>query len=119
MPRNLNTEDLINALVDMKINKKASTKTQLDFLMNELGFKQTWSYELIKKSREKIQEIYKSKVEHHLEQSKAHLEDMLEKAAKKGDLKLQLQIVQEINKLAGLYAAEKVDMTITEYKAKF
>ena len=46
---------------------------------------------------------------------------MLERSYQKGDYKLSYNIRQEINKLTGLYAAQKVDITsagepITEIK---
>ena len=48
-------EDIIMALVKMRVEKFATTKTMLEFLMNQIGYAQTYSYELIKisKSRER------------------------------------------------------------------
>lgn len=119
MPKNIKTEDIINGLVRMKLEKNASNKTLLDFLMKDLGYSQPYSYTLLQKARKKIQEVYHQKMEEQFEISKGQLEEMLEKATTKKDFKLALQIIQEINKMCGVYAAEKVDMTVTEYKAKF
>lgn len=119
MAKNLKTEDIINGLIRMKIEKNASNKSMLEFLMKDLGYGQPYSYNLLQKARKKIQEIYAQNVETQFEISKAQLETMLEKATKNGEMKLALQILQEMNKLMGLYAAEKVDVSIIEYKAKF
>lgn len=111
MAKNLKTEEIIDALVRMRIDKNASNKTILDFLKNQLGYKQSYSYELLKEARKKIQEVYTRDIEEHFEEAKGQLEMMLEKATSRGEHKLALQIRQELNKLLGLYSAEKVDIT--------
>ena len=44
---------------------------------------------------------------------------MLEDCIKQKNVKLALEIRKEISKLTGLYAAQKIDVSIVEYKAKF
>jgi hypothetical protein len=105
----------------MKVEKGASNKTILDFLQNDLGYKQTYSYELLGLARKRIQEIWDKNAEAHLEEAKGQLEDMLESSIRQKNMKLALEIRKEINKLMGLYAAEKIDITsggkeITEIK---
>lgn len=121
MPKNLKTEEIIDALVKMRIEKNASNKTILDFLQKELKYKASYSYELLQLARKKIQEVYTRNIEEHFEEAKGQLEEMLERASKRGDYKLSLQIRQELNKLLGLYSPEKIDLTsggekITEIK---
>jgi len=121
MPKNLKTEEIIDALVKMRIEKNASNKTILDFLQKELKYKASYSYELLQLARKKIQEVYTRNIEEHFEEAKGQLEGMLERASKRGDYKLSLQIRQELNKLLGLYSPEKIDLTsggekITEIK---
>jgi thioesterase domain-containing protein len=121
MPKNLKTEEIIDALVKMRIEKNASNKTILDFLQKELKYKAAYSYELLQLARKKIQEVYTRNIEEHFEEAKGQLEEMLERASKRGDYKLSLQIRQELNKLLGLYSPEKIDLTsggekITEIK---
>jgi hypothetical protein len=121
MPKNLKTEEIIDALVKMRIEKNASNKTILDFLQKELKYKASYSYELLQLARNKIQEVYTRNIEEHFEEAKGQLEGMLERASKRGDYKLSLQIRQELNKLLGLYSPEKIDLTsggekITEIK---
>jgi activator of 2-hydroxyglutaryl-CoA dehydratase len=111
MPKNLKTEEIVDAIVKMRLEKNASNKTIMDFLKNELGYKQAYSYELLQSARKKIQEVYTRNIEEHFEEAKGQLEEMLEKATKRGDSRLMLQIRQELNKLLGLYSAEKIDIT--------
>ena len=121
MPKNLKTEEIIDAIVRMRLEKNASNKTILEFLKNKLGYGNSFSYELIRAARKKIQDVYTRDIEEHFEEAKGQLEEMLEKATKKNDMKMILQIIQELNKLMGLYSAEKIDITsggdkITEIK---
>ena len=102
----------------MKVENGATNKTMLDFLMNDMGYGQSYSYEVMREARKRIQEIWDKNAEGHLEESKAQLEEMHERAYSKKDYKLALQIRQELNKLMGLYSAEKIDITI-DCKAKF
>lgn len=111
MPKQIKTEDLINGVVKMKIENGASNKTILDFLQKDMGYGLTYSYEIIKKARVKIQQIWDKNAEAHLEEAKGQLEEMLEGALSDKNIKLALQIRQEINKLMGLYAAEKIEVS--------
>jgi len=112
------TDDIINSIVRMKVEKGASNKTILEFLQNDLGYKNSMAYDLLRDARKRIQLIWDKNYEAHLEESKGQLEEMLEKAFKDKNMKLALAIRQELNKMMGLYQAEKVDITL-EYKAKF
>ena len=115
-------EDIIDAIVKMRIEKGASTKTILkDFLMGQLKYKQAYSYELIQEARKEIVKLYSTKNEELANEALGQLESMLEDAIKAKNIKLALEVRKEISKLTGLYAAEKVDITsngkeITEIK---
>ena len=102
-------EDIINAIIVMRTEKMATTKTILDFLMNQIGYGQTYSYELIKESRDKIIEIYDSNNHSRVEEAMGQMEAMLEESHKRKDYKLSYNIRQELNKLQGLYAAQKIE----------
>jgi hypothetical protein len=114
-------EDIVNAIVKMRTEQMATTKTILDFLMTDIGYGQAYSYELIKESRIKIVELYDNDNSARVQEAIGQLETMLERSYQRGDYKLSYQIRQEISKLTGLYAASKVDITsngeaITEIK---
>jgi len=111
MPKQIKTEDLVNGVVKMKVENGASNKTILDFLMNDLGYGQSYAYEVMREARKKIQEIWDKNAEAHLEEAKAHLEELYENAIRRKDMKLALQVRQELNKLMGLYSPEKLDIT--------
>jgi hypothetical protein len=102
-------EDIINAIISMRTEKMATTKTILDFLMDDIGYGQTYSYQLIKESREKIIEIYDANNVSKVEEAMAQLETMLLRSYQKSDYKLSYNIRQELNKLQGLYAAQKIE----------
>lgn len=104
-------EDIINAIIKMRVEEMATTKTIIDFLMNDLHYGQTYAYELIKDSREKIKKLYDTNNIAVLEEALAHLEEMLEMAKREKNRKMQLEVRKEINKLLGLYAAEKVEVS--------
>jgi hypothetical protein len=121
MPKQVKTEDLINGIVKMRVENGASNKTILDFLQNDLGYGQSYAYEVIREARKRIQEIWDRNAEAHLEESKGQLEELYENAIRKKDMKLALQVRQELNKLMGLYSPDKLDITsngkeITEIK---
>ena len=115
-------EDIIDAIVKMRIEKGASTKTIIqEFLMGELGYKQSYSYDLLQEARVKIVSLYDTQNKQLANEALGHLESMYEDAIKSKNSKLALEIRKEISKLTGLYAAAKVDITsggeiITEIK---
>lgn len=115
-------EDIIDAIVKMRIEKGASTKTIIqEFLMGELGYKQSYSYDLLQEARVKIVSLYDTQNKQLANEALGHLESMYEDAIKSKNSKLALEIRKEISKLTGLYAASKVDITsggepITEIK---
>jgi hypothetical protein len=115
-------EDIIDAIIKMRIEKGASTKTILkEFLMGELKYKQSYSYELLQEARKAIVQLYSTKNEELANEALGQLESMYEDSIKQKNMKLALEIRKEISKLTGLYAAEKMDITsggkeITEIK---
>lgn len=111
MPKELKTVDLVNSIVKMKVEKGASNKTILDFLQNDLEYGQSYAYEILREARKKIQEIWDKNAEAHLEESKAQLEELYEDAIRNKNNKLALEVRKEMNRLMGLYAAEKIELS--------
>lgn len=113
-------EDIIDAIVKMRIEKGASSKTIIqEFLMNQLGYKISYSYVLYGEARQKIVELYNTQNSELANEALGQLESMLEDAVRQKNMKLALEIRKEMSKLTGLYSPEKIDVSITEYKAKF
>lgn len=111
MPKLVKTEDLINSIVKMKVEKGASNKTILEFLQDDLEYGQSYAYEILREARKRIQEIWDKNAEAHLEESKGQLEELYEEAIRTKNGKLALEIRKEMNKLMGLYAAEKIELS--------
>lgn len=101
-------EDIIMALVKMRVEKFATTKTMLDFLMNTIGYAQTYSYELIKISKQRINEIFKEEHEDSFHNAIARLEEIIETTKNE---KTKLEAQKEMNKLLGLHKPQRVDVT--------
>jgi len=105
-------EDVIDAVVKMRINEMASTRTIIkDYLQDQLGYGQTYAYELYKEARILIKEYYKSDNIASTEEAIGQLEQMAETAKGDKNYKLAFEIRKELNKIVGAYAADKVDIT--------
>jgi hypothetical protein len=101
-------EQIISALVKMRVEKFATTKTMLDFLMKEIGYAQTYAYEMIKISKTRINEIFKEEHEESFHNAIARLEEIIETTKNE---KTRLEAQKEMNKLLGLHKPQKVDVT--------
>jgi hypothetical protein len=102
-------ENLIMALVKMRVEKFATTKTMLDFLQSKpLNYKDSYAYELIRESKKRIQQIFKEEYEESFHNALARLEEIIETTKNE---KVRLESQKELNKLLGLYRPQKVDIT--------
>ena len=111
MSRHFKKEEIVDAIVNMRCEKLASSKTIIkDFLMNELGYGSTYSYELYNLALQKIKEYYKEYNTAAIENSIAQMEEMMEECKKNRNYKQAFEIRKEINKILGLYT-EKIDIT--------
>jgi hypothetical protein len=106
--KDFSKEDIIMSLVKMRVEKFATTKTMLDFLMKEIGYAQTYSYELIKISKTRINEIFREEHEESFHNAMARLEEIIESTKNE---KTRLEAQKELNKLLGLHKPQKVDVT--------
>ena len=98
-------EYLVNKVAMMRIKGK-STYFILEFLQNEVEMGQTTAYEILKDAQRVFIEIQKQKLEGAFEEALSQLEELYESTA---DKKLRLQIIQELNKMKGLYATQKIE----------
>jgi hypothetical protein len=106
-------EFLANKISMMRIKGK-STYFILEFLIEEVGMSRKIAYEVLAEAQKRIVEIQKVDMDTAFNEAIAKLEDLYENA----EPKLRLEIQKEINKLRGLYSAEKIDVSI-DFKAKF
>lgn len=98
---------LVDQIANMRI-KGAATKTILDFLQTQIGYKQAESYEILRDAQNKIKEMYQDANNTAFEEAIARLERLSESS---NDKKLKLEIEKELSKLKGLYRPQKVDIT--------
>ncbi|OJW82064.1 MAG: hypothetical protein BGO69_15820 [Bacteroidetes bacterium 46-16] len=110
MPKTYEIISLQNDLIE-KITKDAySPQAVLDYLMTDKGYKQSYAYELRKDAYDAIREMLKDNLIDLYSFQMIRLEHRLVKADKKGDEHLALKILQEMNKIGGLYK-ERVEHT--------
>lgn len=104
--------DILDAIIKLRIEGGKSTKWIVDeYLMRDLGYKISYSYDLLKEARDEIVKIYDKQNEALANEALGQLEAMYQVAIGTGERKLALEILKEKNKLTGVYAAEKVDLT--------
>jgi len=96
---------LINKVAMMRIKGK-STYTIIEFLKDKVGMGQTTAYEVMRDAQKLFVELQRDKLEGAFEESISQLEELYESTS---DKKLRLSIVQEMNKMKGLYAAQRVE----------
>lgn len=102
-------EQIIMALVKMRVEKFASTKTMLDFLQNKpFSYKDSYAYELIRECKKRIEKIFKEEHEESFHNAIARLEEIIETTKNE---KTKLEAQKEMNKLLGLHKPQRVDVT--------
>ena len=109
-------EYLVSQVAMMRI-KGSSTHTILDFLMVELEMSRKVAYAILLDAQNYIMDQTNNDIDVAFTEAINRLENIYEHS----DNKLKLETQKEINKLRGLYAAQKVDITsngkeITEIK---
>jgi hypothetical protein len=103
-------EDLINAVVKMRIDEGLSTKSIIDWLKNDMGFKHAYAYLIYKDARVVIMELYNRRNEAALEEAIGQLERMLEASIQAKNFRQALEIRKELNKIGGHYT-EKIEVS--------
>ena len=109
-------EYLVSKIAMMRIKGK-STHTILEFLMETVGMSRKIAYEVLQDAQKYIMEQTNEDMKVAFAEAISKLEELYES----GTDKIRLDVIKEMNKLRGLYAAQKVDITsggkeITEIK---
>ena len=107
-------EYLVAKIAMMRIKGK-STHTILEFLMETIGMSRKIAYEILQAAQNYIMEQTNEDTKIAFAEAIHRLEILYED----GDNKTKLDVLKELNKLRGLYAAQKIDVSVIEYKAKF
>jgi len=103
-------DDLIAKIINLRLKEMWSTKSILE-LLDSLGYAKTQSYEYIKLAKKELKDRYNETNDALIEEAIYQYEQMIEKAAISGDLRLWNDLRKELNKIQGIYAADKVDIT--------
>lgn len=102
-------DQIIEALVKMRIEKFATTQSMLRLLKQKpLYYKDSYAYELIREAKKKIIEIFKEEMSEEFETYRARLETLIETSTNE---KVRLDAMKELHKLTGAYKPNKVDVT--------
>jgi transcriptional regulator of NAD metabolism len=109
-------EYLVSKIAMMRIKGK-STHTILEFLMETVGMSRKIAYDVLGDAQKYIMEQTNEDMKVAFAEAISKLEELYES----GTDKIRLDVIKEMNKLRGLYAAQKVDITsggkeITEIK---
>lgn len=115
-PKKYDREFLVAKVAMMRIKGK-STHTILEFLMDKIGMSRKIAYEILGSAQKYIMSQTNEDTKIAFAEAINRLEDLYEI----GNDKIRLDVLKEMNKLRGLYAADKVDITsggnaITEIK---
>lgn len=110
-------DEIISEVIDLRLKKMMSTRNILKYLEDKYGFGMTQRYEYLKWARETIGEQYSKTNPQAIEEAIAQYEEQIEKV--KDNPKLWNELKRELNKIQGLYAPDKHEVTITNFKANF
>lgn len=102
--------DIVQEIVDRKTNQLQSTKTILEWLTKEKGYKLTMAYKYYKEAQQKIESYFDKSNEYALAEAMAQLEAQQQTAKENKNYKLAFTIRQEMNKIRGLQQ-QKIDVT--------
>lgn len=106
-----NKQDIIAAVIKMRIEEMASVKTIIDFLIGTISMGKTMAYQYLKWAREEIKEQYDLINPSKIEEAIGQYETALESARQRKDWRLWNDLRKEMNKIQGVYSSEKVDIT--------
>jgi hypothetical protein len=109
-----NKEDLIAAVIKMRLEEMASVKTIIDFLTEKIGMSKTTAYQYLNWAREEIKDQYDLMNPSKIEEAIGQYEEALERARMSKDWRLWNDLKKELNKIQGVYAKERIDITTND-----
>ena len=105
-----NQDEVINAIVEMRLVKSMSMKNVIDFLMIDLGYGRAMAYNYVNMAQQIVVDNYKEINKVASEESVGQLENMMQYAMNNKNFKLWFELRKEMNKIQGLYK-ERIDIT--------
>lgn len=113
--------DLIDSIIKMRIEKGFTRLSILDFLKNELGYSQPYSYELIRDANAEFNQRAIQNFGEDLKEDIERFERLYERAMANKNFREAKDVLKEIAKLKGHYTERlqidgKLDHTISVIK---
>lgn len=113
--------DLIDSIIKMRIEKGFTRLSILDFLKNELGYSQPYSYELIRDANAEFNQRAIQNFGEDLKEDIERFERLYERAMSNKNFREAKEVLKEIAKLKGHYTERlqidgKLDHTISVIK---
>ena len=99
---------IVQELIKLRVEKFASTKTLLEYLYTQYGYEQSYSYELVRLSRQEITKIFAEELEESFNNAVAQLDEIIETTKNE---KQRIEAIKEKNKVLGVYRPQRVDIT--------
>ena len=96
-------QDLINEIIELRINQGYSNINLLNYLMNEKKLSQPYSYELMRNAKGTIAEMTLASFKEDIENEIARWEVLYQKAIEENNLHIAKDVQKEISKIKGLY----------------
>lgn len=103
-------EDVIESIINMRIQKGCSYITIMNFITEELGFAKSYAYELIRDAKTEINERAIINFGEDLKEDIERFEQLYFKAIQENNRKEARECLKEISKLKGHYV-ERQDIT--------
>lgn len=110
--------DLIDSIIDMRINKGMSRTSILEFLKKDLKLSQPYAYQLIRNASEEFDNRAVQNFGEDLKEDIERFERLYEKAMLNSNMKEARENLKEISKLKGHYK-ERIEISGEIFVAKF
>ena len=96
-------QDLIDEIIELRINKGYSNINLLTYLINDKKLSQPYAYELMRNAKGAIAEMTLAAFKEDIENEIARWEMLYQKAIEENNLFIAKDIQKEISKIKGLY----------------
>ena len=102
-------DELVDAIVKMRLENSASIRTIFKFLQEDLGYAQAQAYVYWNCAQELVTKYWEESNRNAAKENIGQLEEQMELAKANGDHSHWLNLRKEYNKCVGLHAAEKIE----------
>jgi hypothetical protein len=110
--------DLIDSIINMRIEKGMSRTSILEFLKKDIGLSQPYAYELIRDASNEFDNRAIQNFGEDLKEDIERFERLYEKAMLSANMKEARECLKEISKLKGHYK-ERIELSGEIFIAKF